>query len=493
MRSSRFSFLIRVLQTMDSKRLTEVTGAEMVRLIASKAASPVEVVEAYLERIERLDRRLCSYITVCREEALSAAHQAEQAVVQGDALGPLHGLPLAVKDQFETKGVLTTAGSDVLAGYVPRREATVVARAKAAGAILLGKLNMTEFAAGGRRNRFKHGQPRNPWDLTRNAGGSSTGCGIAIAASLCSLSLGEDTGGSIRCPAAFTGIVGARPTWGRVSRHGLIPLSWSMDTPGPMTRTVEDAALLMKVIAGYDAKDPLTSKLPVPDFARALESELEGLQVGLIVQAMEDQYTGADVLKAVRAAATVLEELGCVVEEVSLPRLDQIGVAMEAIVQSDGAFAHRRWLRTRSEELGPDLRRRWLAGSLIPAQTYQKAMRVRALFRRDWLRLFERYDVLLSPTALGVAEPIEDQPPIASREEAQERFQLSTPGRRSPTMAAAFAGTPAMTVPCGFSAEHLPIGLQIMTGPFREETMFRVGHAFEQSTEWHTRRPMLPG
>lgn len=472
---------------MKSEQLTSVAGAELARLMRTGELSPVEVTEAYLERIDRYDSRLGCYITVCRQEALQAAREAGRAIARGDTLGPLHGLPLAVKDQFETGGVLTTAGSRVLAHYTPEEDATAISKAKEAGAVLLGKLNMTQFAAGG-GDRYHFGEhPRNPWDPERTPGISSSGSGVAVAASLCAISLGEDTGGSIRGPASFNGIVGLRPTWGRVSRHGLLPFCWSMDTGGPMTRTVEDAALVMDAIAGYDPKDPETSKLGVPEYTEALGRDLHGIRVGLIREYIEEEFTNADVLQAVRAAATQLGELGATLEEVSLPLLTEIGAASAAVSESDGAFVHREWLGTRPQDYGNNIRRRLLAASLLPGQVLQKAMRIRAILTREWLRLFEKFDVLLSPTSLAPAGKIEYVEGVETREEAERRFGES----RRPTTPAALAGTPAVSVPCGFSTENMPIGLQIMGAHFREDMVLRVGHAYEQSTTWHTRRPPL--
>ena len=295
---------------MNSDILTQLSGAEIAQRIRDKDLSPVEVVEGYLERIDRYDDVLHSYITVCRDEALAAARQAEQAVLQGESLGPLHGLPLSVKDQMDTAGVLTTAGSTILGDYVPTEDATLIARAKTAGAILLGKLNMTEYAAG-QGDPFKYGDPvRNPWDLERYPGSSSSGSGIAMAASLCAIALGEDTGGSIRGPASFCGIVGLRPTWGLFSRDRVWPISWSMDAVGPMTRTVEDTALLTGAIAGYDPKDPQTSRLPVPDYVAEMSRGVGGLRIGLIQELLNPENVDAEVLQAVRAAASQLGELG---------------------------------------------------------------------------------------------------------------------------------------------------------------------------------------
>ena len=471
---------------MNSEQLTQFTGAQLAKLISTKELSPVEVTQAYLERIDRFDSRLNAYITVCQEEALQAAREAEQAVVRGDKLGPLHGLILAVKDQFETKGVLTTAGSKILADYVPEEDATAVARGKEAGAILLGKLNMTQFAAGGGDHYHYGDPPRNPWNQENTPGLSSSGSGIAIAASLCTISLGEDTGGSIRGPASFNGIVGLRPTWGRVSQYGLLPFSWSMDTAGPMTRTVEDAALVMNAIAGRDLNDPQTSKLPVPDFTKTLSTDLSDIRVGLIQEYMEEGITNAEVIQAVKAAATQLGELGAIVEDVSLPLLVEMGTASAIVSESDGAFVHRAWLRTPPGDYGNNIRRRLLASSLIPSQVLQKAMRMRAIMRREWLKLFERFDVLVSPTSAAPAGKIAYVDGINTREEAERRS-----GGPSPTMPAAFAGTPAMSVPCGFSSDNMPIGLQIMGSHFQEEMVLKVGHVYEQSTTWHVRRPSL--
>ncbi|NLE77278.1 MAG: hypothetical protein GX605_11075 [Chloroflexi bacterium] len=466
--------------------LTQWSAGELAQRIARREVSPVEATQAYLERIERYDEQLSAYITLCPEAALQAAREAEQAVMRQAPLGPLHGVPFGVKDQFHTAGLRTTAGSTILADFIPEADATAVARAKAAGAILLGKLNMTEFAAG-LGDRFKYGEPRNPWDLTRTAAGSSTGSAIAIAASLCATSLGEDTGGSIRFPAALTGIVGVRPTWGLVSRHGIIPISWSMDAAGPMTRTVEDAAVLLGVVAGYDPQDPLTAQRPVPDYVASLQQGVRGLRIGIIHEWMDESWVNPQVTAGVRGAADVLRQLGATVDEVSLPFLTQIGPAMSVITGAEGYYVARERLRTAPQQFGTHLRRRWQAGALVPAPVLLKAQRVRALHRREWLALFTRCDALIGPTTPEPAEPISYLTDITSSQEAAHRSVWRT----SCTMAAALAGTPAMTIPCGFSAEGLPLGLQIMTRPFEDGLMFRIGHAYEGATDWHQRRPAL--
>lgn len=474
---------------MNSDVLTQLSGAEIARRIRDRDLSPVEVVEGYLERIDRYDDVLHSYITVCRDEALAAAREAEQAVMQGESLGPLHGLPLSVKDQMDTVGVLTTAGSTILADYVPTEDATLIARAKSAGAVLLGKLNMTEFAAG-QGDPFKHRDPvRNPWDLERFPGGSSTGSGVAVAASLCAIALGEDTGGSIRGPASFCGIVGFRPSWGLFSRDRVWRVSWSMDAVGPMTRTVEDTALLTGAIAGYDPKDPQTSRLPVPDYAATLSSGVSGLRIGLIEELMDPANVDAEVIQAVRAAASHLGELGATVEEVSFPLATGTGPIVDAIAINDAGYFYRDWLNELPDDYGRGLRRRFTTAGLLPGRLRVKAMRMRELLRRDWRALFQKYDVLLSPTGMGPAPMIFYDQPVESREDAVGKFE----GRHGTTAIAALAGTPALSVPCGFTASGLPLGLQIMADRFREDLVFRTGHAYEQSTDWHTRRPTLEG
>jgi len=470
------------------KILTKFSASELARLIATKEVSPVDVMRGYLDRIERYDSDLNSYITICKDDALEEAKKAEKAVMDGEVLGPLHGLPLGVKDQFETKGVLTTASSKILANYVPNEDATIVARAKEAGAILLGKLNMSPFVAGGGDYLSRENPPRNPWNFDRDPGSSSHGSGIAIAASLCSIAFGEDTGGSIRGPAALNGIVGLRPTWGRVSRHGLLLFCWSMDAGGPMTRTVEDTALVMNAIAGYDPKDSLTSKLPVPDYTKCLTTDVRGLRAGLLMEFMEPGFTSEEVRKSIRDAVSQLEAMGVVVEEVSLPMLLEIGDVRPAISESDGAFIQRKWIVSNPKDFGKSALKGTLVGSMIPNYILEKAARMRALLRREWAHLLRQYDFLISPTTLTEASKIHHYTDkITSREQAEHRFG----GRRTPVPPAALAGTPAITVPCGFSKDGLPIGLQIIGGHFREDSVIKLAYAYEQETKWHTMRPIL--
>jgi aspartyl-tRNA(Asn)/glutamyl-tRNA(Gln) amidotransferase subunit A len=469
----------------DRADLAFLGARPLAGLVRDRKVSPVELTQLYLDRIDRLDGRLRAYITVLPEAALASARRAEAAVMRGDALPPLHGIPYAVKDQFDTAGVRTTSGSRILENHVPATDATAIARLNAAGGILLGKLNLTEFALGGTQ-QFPFGQPRNPWNPDHDPGGSSSGSGIAVAAALCAASLGEDTGGSVRSPASFCGVVGLRPTWGRVSRHGSFPLSWSMDTPGPLGRTVEDAALLLQTIAGYDPKDPLTSRAPVPDYARALRDGVRGLRVGIIRELTFGADTEPEVRDAVVAAARKLERLGAATEEVSLRLVPLAGAIFMALADADGAGVHHRWLRTRAADYDQGTRRRLLTASLIPSAIQQRAARARALLRAEMLDLLARHDVLLCPTAHQAAPPIAAaRAAITTRHEAAGRFFT----RRSYVTPAALAGTPAIAVPCGFTRSGLPISVQLIARRFDEATLLRVAHAYEQSTDWSTRRP----
>jgi aspartyl-tRNA(Asn)/glutamyl-tRNA(Gln) amidotransferase subunit A len=319
-------------------------------------------------------------------------------------------------------------------------------------------------------------------------GGSSAGSGVAVAAALCSVSLGEDTGGSVRSPASWCGVAGHRPTWGLVSRHGCIPLSWSLDAPGPLGRTVEDCALLLGVIAGQDPRDPLTTRRPVPDYGAALTGDVRGLRVGVIRELTDGPETDREVRDAVTAAVDVLATLGAEVGEVSLPLVSRAGAAFMAICDSEGAALHLPWLRSRPGDYDDGTHRRLLAASLLPAVLLQKAQQARALVRQQLRAALVNHDVLVAPSAHRPAPVIANfTAPITSKDEAAARFFT----RRSFTTPAALAGVPALAVPCGFSTADLPLSLQIIGRRFDDATVLRVGHAYEQATEWHRRRPTL--
>ena len=461
------------------------SALELGAMVRSKQISPTELLDVYLARIDKVDGRLRAYITVCRDEAKASAKAAAARVAAGRMLGPLDGVPFAVKDQFDTAGIRTTQGSRLFESTVPNETATVVARLQAAGAVLVGKLNMTEFAMGGTQD-FPFGQPRNPWNLAHDPGGSSSGSGIATAAGLAGFTLGEDTGGSVRSPAGFCGVAGLRPTWGRVSRHGVFPLAWSMDAPGPLGRTVADVAVVLGVIAGYDDRDTFSSREPVPDFAAALSGDIRGTRIGVVTELTSGLDTQAEVRAAVESAAATLERLGARVEAVSLPHLTLAGAVFMALADSDGAGLHLEMLRTRGDEYDRGTRRRLVAAGLIPTALTQRAARARGFLREQITDALAHVDVLLSPTAPSGAATIESmRAPIASGEAAARRFFT----RRSFTTPASLAGLPAISVPCGMTSTGLPIGLHLMGRRFDEAAVLRVAHAWEQASDWHRRRP----
>ena len=416
---------------------------------------------------------------MCRREALEAAREAEQAIVRGHYLGPMHGIPVALKDQIWTKEIRTTAGSRILADFIPDEDATVVSNLKRAGAILLGKTNLTEFALMGLP---RYSPPRNPWNLDMSPGGSSGGSAAATAAYLCPTSLGEDTGGSIRLPAAWCGVVGFRPSWGRVSRYGVTRGVWSMDTAGPICRSVEDAAITLGAIAGHDPNDPYTWSRPVPDYRQALDGQIKGLKVGVVTEETHSEVVEPEVGEAFAKAINVFGELGASVQEVSIPLVEHTTVVSRILVAVEPALNHRRWILERPHDYGHANRIGLLTGSVIPSHAYLKAQKLRTMLRREVLDALRECDVLVTPTCGRTAQGIAEDPVIASREMAAYRLYLLT-------RLFNLANAPAVSVPCGFDSSGLPVGLQIGGRPGGDEVVLKVGHAYEQATPWHTMRP----
>ena len=468
---------------MDKKEIPFLTASQLSKLIETKEVSPVEATEAYLDRIQEVDGKLNSYITVTGEQALESARRAEQEIATGVNRGPLHGVPVAVKDQFNTAGVLTTGGSSILKDNVPEDDATVITKLKNAGAVLLGKLNMSEFAMAEIYNH-PYGTPRNPWDLERNPGTSSSGSGAATAAFLCATSLGEDTGGSIRGPANFSGLVGLRPSHGRVSRQGVLGGSWSMDTVGPISRSVEDAAITIQAIAGHDPKDTYSRDVPVPDFRKALTGDIQGIKMGVIQERMDSPNLDPEFRETVAKAIGVLGEMGASSEDVSIPLAPNAGALTKSILSVEWSNLHRKLFEENFDELDHNNKIRFLTGSIIPAQFYYKAQKIRAALRQQILVALQKVDVLVLPSGPVTAPPVESSPGIQSKEHALTGLA----GRISFTGPFNLAGTPALSVPCGFSSSGMPMGLQIVGRPFAEETVLKVAHAYEQNTDWHNRR-----
>ena len=459
---------------------------EQAAMLRGGELSPVELTAAYLDRIADLNGELGAYITVMGEQAMSQAQQAESEMQAGEDKGALHGIPVAIKDIIYTEGTLTSGGSKVLADFIPDEDSTIVRRLDAAGAVLLGKLNLSEFAIGGTIDH-PFGTPRNPWNMGHTAGGSSSGSGIATAGGLCAGALGSDTGGSVRGPAGFCGIVGLRPTYGRVTRQGVLPMCWSMDTVGPMTRTVADCALMLNAIAGRDALDSTSSDAPVPDYSATLDGGVSGLRIGLPTEMFEYEGLAADVRDSVMRAVSVLGEQGATAEEISLPLSANSGAVFIGTADVDCATYHADWLRTRGDDYDWSTRTRLESASLVPAWAYLRAQRARELIRRELMAALDKYDIIILPTGPVAAPTIEAS---TGRPGGYYQGRLDL-GRRRYTSPAALAGLPALSIPSGFSDAGLPIGMQIIGRAFDEATLFRVGQAYETATEWHTQHPAV--
>jgi len=465
------------MTTTDTADLSISEAADLVR---KRKLSPIELTEACLERIAALDARVRAFITVTREDAMAGAQQAAAAIAGGNYKGPLHGIPIALKDLFDTAGVRTTAGSKILRERVPTEDAEATARLKAAGAIILGKLNMHEFAFGATGLNRHYDGTHNPWGLDRMSGGSSSGSGAAVAAGMALGALGTDTGGSIRIPSSLCGVTGLKPTYGRVSRRGVVPLSWSLDHVGPIARTAADAALILKAIAGRDAGDETSSEEPVPDYAKTLaDTRLKRLRIGVPDSFFFDNVD-AECLEAIRAALFLLRDMKAQVDEVSLPHLAEVSAAVTAIMLPEALAYHRRWLAERPDDYGEDVRGRLELALLYPAVTYVEAKRLRTLVSEEWrASVFDRFDLLAVPTTPVAAPPLDDDGLQATL--TLTRF----------TGAFNLTGLPAISIPCGFTSAGLPIGLQLVGRWWEEATVLRVAHAYQQATDWHKRTPAL--
>jgi aspartyl-tRNA(Asn)/glutamyl-tRNA(Gln) amidotransferase subunit A len=460
--------------------------AEAARLVRARKVSPVELVEASLARIRAHDGVLKSFITVFEEQALQVARAAEMLSAAGHELGPLHGVPLALKDNVALRGSRTTAGSKLLADWLPEADATVATRLRQAGALFIGKTNMHEFAWGGTSANPHYGAVRNPWDTDRFPAGSSGGSAVAVAARLCFGAIGTDTGGSIRLPSAINGIVGLRPTYGRVSNHGVIPLAWSMDTVGPMARSVEDCALMFGAIAGFDPKDAASAPRAADDYLQDLEGGCRHLRIG-IVPGYFFEHLQAPVHDAVQAAIATFVELGAQVVEVDIGHIHGNISAQLTIESAEPSTYHQRSLRERPGDYGDDVRTLLEAGEMLLATHYLQAQRYRALLRAEFLEAFRRVDVFVCPSL-----------PFAATRIGETSVEIE-PGRPEDMLSAimqftgvaSLTGLPSLNVPCGFDPDGLPIGMQLIGRPFAEAALLRAGHAFQQATDFHRRAPAL--
>ncbi len=459
---------------MSGDELCYASIRELGGLFRRREVSPVDYADDLLRRIERLDKSLNTFVTVTAERALVDARAAEAALKRGDA-GPLAGIPIAYKDLYATKGIRTTAGSALLADWIPEEDCTCVARLGQAGMVMLGKLITHEFAFGIQFPGHRFPPARNPWNLDHIPGGSSSGSGAALAAGLTVGSLGSDTGGSIRGPAAFCGITGLKPTYGRVSRAGVVTLSWSLDHTGPMARSAEDCAFILQGLAGHDPADPASGREPVSDYLASLEGGVKGLKVGVVRDYFFDGVE-AETVAALERALGELGRLGATVRDVTIPSIHATPAFM-VIMLTEAFSYHERDLRERSQLYGEVLREKLMAGGLFRADEYVQAQRLRAQMREDTARVLESVDVLVTPTALGPA------PAFKVVLDPDFPFAKSNMGPFNMT------GLPTLAIPTGFSSSGLPLSLQISGRPFDEATVLRVGHAYQRATDWHRRRP----
>ncbi|WP_274651067.1 amidase [Paenibacillus humicola] len=470
-----------------SKSLADSTIQELAPLLQSKTVSPVELTEAVLARMEETEGRLNAYITRLEDEAMADAREAEREIVNGGYKGPLHGIPFAVKDLYYTKGIRTTAGSKIYRDFVPDYDATTVARLKDAGAILVGKNNTHEFASGGTNENEHFGPARNPWNPDRIPGGSSGGSAACVAASSAIFSLGTDTGGSIRMPASLCGIVGMKATYGRVSRRGVFPLSWSLDHAGPLAKSVWDTAQVLSVIAGQDPLDAASSDHPVPDYAAALNSgvsrPLEGMKIGYC-EAYFFQNLDPEVERLVKQAIAVLADLGAEIREVKIPMLEQMVQVHSLISAAEMLTFHNANVTSRSEDYGTNILPRLLMAKEISAQAYLETQRLRQQYQAVWSELYREIDLLAVPSTGIPAFPIGAETIHLNGKDVNPR-DIGIIGRTAPGN---FNGYPSISVPCGYTDAGLPVGLQIQGVPFDESLVFQAAHAYEQATLWFSKQ-----
>jgi len=455
------------------------TITEIAKLIESKKLSPVELTSVMLERIKQHDVKLKSYATVLSEQAMTAAQKAEKEITAGEYRGPLHGVPIGIKDLCFTKGIRTMGGAKVLRNHIPDYDCTVVERLKTAGAVLLGKLNLTEGAMGGYNPEFDI--PVNPWNADRWTGSSSSGSGVATAAGLCTGSIGSDTGGSIRFPSAACGIVGIKPTYGRVSRYGVLALAESMDHVGPMTRSVTDAGIMLEVIAGYDTNDPTSSPDPVPAMLEGIDKSIKGVRIGF-----DENYATKDIDtelgNAICTGVELLQELGAIIVDVELPDMDAYVLAWPTICSAEAVAAHAATYPSKRDDYGPWFQG-WLdMGAKVTGAEYTEANKLRSECTGHLRRIFQDIDVLVCPSMSAPPHQVTPELLYGPKETRPARFQRFT----APFD---FNGVPTLSVPCGMNSEGLPLSIQFVGKHLSEPLLCQVGHAYESATEWHKLYP----
>ncbi|HEV8574584.1 MAG TPA: amidase [Dehalococcoidia bacterium] len=470
---------------MSGEDIGRLSLAEAARQIHDRKLSPVELTEAYLRSIERLEGKLNAFITITADEAMTAAETAAHEIAKGGYRGPLEGIPIGLKDIFAVRGVRMTAASKILADNVADEDAEVTLRLRAVGAIILGKLNLHEFAFGATGVNPHYGPARNPWDIERITGGSSSGSGAAVASGECPAALGTDTGGSIRIPASLCGIVGLKPTYGRVSKRGVVPLSWSLDHVGPMARTVADAAIVLQAIAGHDQADPSSADEQMPEYAQSLDGNVRGLRIGIPKQFFFENVD-PEVEAAVRSAVRLLGEMGAEIRDIDVPLIDEIPGALTVIMLPEALAYHQKWLRERPDDYGTDVRYRLELGATYMAIHYVQAHRLREMAVDAWRReVFSHVDLIATPTT-PITAPLIDPGDVSTPSGAGLQTTFSLIRFTNPFN---FLGVPAISLPCGADRQGLPTGLQLVGRWWDEATVLRAAHTYEQATEWHKRQP----
>ena len=460
--------------------LINLSLGEAADQLADGRVTAVELTQATLDRIQETEPIVHAYANVPAEAALAAAQQADKEIAEGNYRGPLHGIPIGVKDILYTKGIPTEGGSKVLAGFVPEYDATVVSKLNEAGAIMVGKTVCHEFAYG-----VNEPPTRSPWEMNSYPGGSSTGSGVAVTVRSAFGAIGTDTGGSIRIPASFNNIVGLKPTYGRVSTYGVMPLSWSLDHVGPMTRTVKDTVLMMQVISGHDPKDSNCANEPVPDFSAGLDEGVRGLRLGIDREYHLYRGVTDDVRSATEAVINELADMGAEIIEVRLPELGITPETLFTVMMAEASTYHRQQLREHGDKYDPATRATLQLGELLPATHYITGLRARALFRQAIAKLFktERLDAMISPTMPMPTALLTELHSPRTDMDIDETPMISYIHH---TFSANLSGQPAISAPCGFTSSGLPIGYQLLGRPFDEATILRIAYAYEQAHDWHT-------
>lgn len=442
--------------------------------LRKKEVSPVEITSKILDRIQNVDKQLNAYITVSADEALAAAAQAEREIMAGNIKSQLHGIPIAVKDLIYTKGIKTTMGSEIHSNFIPEYDAAVVEKLKEAGAIILGKTNTHQFAYGTTGDRSYFGATRNPYDTSKITGGSSSGSGAAVAASLCYAALGTDTGGSIRIPSSFCGIVGMKPTFGRVSKYGVFPLCWTMDHVGPMTRSVKDNAALLNILSGYDQRDPYSKKTKTEDFTRFINSGIKGKRIG-IPSSFYYENVNEEVNNAIQQAIETFRDLGADIKIIDLPSMKQITASFLMTLKSEAYAVHEEGLRNNSDLWDEEIKERLLTGLTGKAYEYVQFQQIKKQAIDDFNRILGEVDILITPTVPILPTDI-NQREVKINGVKEHVFSVLN-RLTGPT---SLIGFPSLSIPCGFSKSGLPIGLQLIGKPFDEANMYQFAEAFER-------------